>query len=383
MQGGGWPRLTLLALRSGHFVASPTLWASAHTTQFTRHGMRYLPQGRGSGELTGGGTYVSFVDPVEGDLTIVIETAGPNIGSFCNGNCNGHCMYTPASAVQTVSFRLSNVPLPNTTKALQYWRTLLQQNSSESQLFERQSDIAIVNGCVTVNVEPDSIVTLSTVRTATKAGNGELLKTIPASSPFPLPYSDRFETSRIASAGRYWSDMEGGFEIGKSGIHKGNNRIMKQTVTHPACCNFISSLDGPLPLSIIGSSVWEDIRASIAISIPSTGGYALFGARAKFAARSFFKGGLGKPSGIFAAIDEHGWQLLPSVAAAATGLSWPPAAASGCLASGAFSTPGAGVWRPVTLVLANRTLSYAIDGADFQTVTLPPGVATGEILMRP
>jgi hypothetical protein len=57
-----------------------------------------------------------------------------------------------------------------------------------------------------------------------------------------------------------------------------------------------------------------------------TGGLAVFGVRAKFHAGSFFRGGLGTPSGVFLAFDETGWQLLPSVAAAAKGLIWPPGA---------------------------------------------------------
>ena len=69
----------------------------------------------------------------------------------------------------------------------------------------------------------------------------------------------------------------------------------------------------------------ENLNASIMAAVP-TGGLAVFGVRAKFQAGSFFRGGLGTPSGVFLAFDESGWQLLPSVAAAAKGLNWPPGA---------------------------------------------------------
>ena len=46
----------------------------AHTTQFTKPGYHYLPQGSGAGHLMGGGSYVTFIDPDTKDFTIVIET---------------------------------------------------------------------------------------------------------------------------------------------------------------------------------------------------------------------------------------------------------------------------------------------------------------------
>lgn len=48
---------------------------SAHTTQFTKPGMKYLKHGSGVGMLDKGGSYVSFVDPNDpSKFTLVIET---------------------------------------------------------------------------------------------------------------------------------------------------------------------------------------------------------------------------------------------------------------------------------------------------------------------
>lgn len=58
---------------SGYYEVTTTLWAFAHTTQFTQPGWLYLALGAGSGNLTGGGTYVSLTDPSHSHLTIVIE----------------------------------------------------------------------------------------------------------------------------------------------------------------------------------------------------------------------------------------------------------------------------------------------------------------------
>jgi galactosylceramidase len=40
------------------------VYATAHVTQFTKVGWNYLAVGSGSGELPGGGYYVTIVDPV-------------------------------------------------------------------------------------------------------------------------------------------------------------------------------------------------------------------------------------------------------------------------------------------------------------------------------
>ena len=59
---------------SGHYTVAPPIWMSAHYTQFTRVGWRYLARERGSGWLDGNGTYVALMSPDGSQLTIVIET---------------------------------------------------------------------------------------------------------------------------------------------------------------------------------------------------------------------------------------------------------------------------------------------------------------------
>ena len=194
-------------------------------------------------------------------------------------------------------------------------------------------------GTISLMLELDTVYTLSTVLTATKAGGRTLH--IPPSAPFPLPYNDDFEGSRLSGPGRYWSDMDGGFEIATSASDF-QNKVLKQTVTKKACCNFIGSLDGPMPLSILGSSAWENVRASISIALPPpsspTGAEAwgVFGVRAKFSAGSFFHGGLGTPTGVFMALSQEGWALIDGIASKQP---WLPCKPPGCLDSGSFVHP--------------------------------------------
>ena len=128
------------------------------------------------------------------------------MGSFCNANCNGVCEYTAARAAQTASFALRHVKLAaGQNHSLALWRSQLGLNISEDQLFQQLPDVPIAqdNGIVTLTVVPDAVYTLSSVRTASKAGGGKrrLVQAIPKSRAFPLPYADDFEQSTPPSPG--------------------------------------------------------------------------------------------------------------------------------------------------------------------------------------
>ncbi len=102
--------------------------------------MHYLLQGRGSGPLHGGGTYVTFHDSEH--LTIVIETAGGAVSGFCDANCNGVCQLGPATATQQATFELQNLKI-SIPKELAVWRTKLGNNVSDTTSFQALAPIAV------------------------------------------------------------------------------------------------------------------------------------------------------------------------------------------------------------------------------------------------
>jgi galactosylceramidase len=368
---------------SGHFVTSPTVWASAHTTQFTWPGIRILPQDRGAGALAGGGTFVSYVDEAREQLSIVIETAGAAVAAFCAENCNGACPISAATAAQNATFVLRGLAAVPPTFALRRTRLGGAAAVDDAQLFEALPDarVRVAGGVATVTLvlEADALYTLSTVRAATKAGDAPLTLP-PASAPFPLPHRDDFDDPKrpLASPGRYWSDMEGAFELAPSATAGVGGRVLKQSVRRAACCPFIPSLNGPLPLTVLGSSAWENVEVAVSVALPvsENASFALLGIRAKFQRASFFKRGLGLPSGLFLGVDGTGVQVLQSVAAAASGLQWPCNPAH-CLAHGTFVHPGRGVWRRIELGAVNRTLSFSALDSVSGTLSLPPTVGLG------
>jgi len=291
---------------SGHFELTPTLWATAHYTQFTQPtGWRYLRQGQGSGALDSGGTYVSLVDTL-GHVTIVIEAAGGegSLSKWSSSNCNAPegLNFAPASSPQNATFALGGAAAPPT---LALWRSRFQRGArTASAVFERLPDVVVgAGGEVSLVVEPDTVYTLSTFPGATRAAPAA----VPPSAPFPLPYSDDFESLPLGRPGRFWADMHGGFQVAAGG----GGQLLRQAVPAPACCNFIQSLGGPLGVSIIGAATWRDVEASVDVDV--TSGFALVGVRAQFA-RSFFGGGLATPAGVFLAVSPAAWCFVLDVA---------------------------------------------------------------------
>eukprot|EP01050_Picozoa_sp_SAG11_P005732 SAG11_NODE_415_length_9675_cov_2.425961_2_plen_1302_part_00 len=390
---------------SGHYVVSPTLWASAHTTQFTQPGWRYLVQGSGSGALVGGGTFVSFVGGLDGDagagqplqqleVTIVVESAGPAVGPFAAGNAYV-LPYGAAVAAQNATFVLkrSNSSSSTLPASLACWRSLLGglHGTTADDIFERLPDVPVSDaGHVELEVEPDALYTLSTIRTSTKAGGPDTSTKIPPPGPFPLPYFDNFEGREPPLPARFWTDMDGAFEVSaEAGVE---NQVLRQAVPALDCCSFIGPpmpqhLDGPLAVSILGSPVWRDVTVAISVKLPvlsddhkngsaRPGGLGLLGLRAKFGAGTFFKGGMAAPTGLFLAVDCSGFQLVPAMVA--SGLRRPCKPPS-CLASGPWPVgSAAGRWHRLNLTAVGRTISWIVDGvAGSMSLYNYTSVATG------
>ena len=60
------------SIRGSGQVVPPTVWASAHTTQFVELGWKMLHSG--SGNLAAGGSYLTMVSPAGDAVSIIIET---------------------------------------------------------------------------------------------------------------------------------------------------------------------------------------------------------------------------------------------------------------------------------------------------------------------
>ena len=361
----------------GRFEVAPSLWSTAHVTQFTqRRGWRYLRQGRGSGALAGGGTFVSLVDAL-GNLTIIVEAAGAGgLSAWSSDNCNAvdGLNYVPAAAAQNATFLLVG-PLP---QVLELWRSRFQRGSrTSSDHFERQPDVVVgTDGAVTLLVEPDAVYTLSTFPGASK---GSPAAPVPPSAPFPLPFSDDFEGLPSGRPGRFWSDMHGGFQIAPRAGGAGG-QVLLQSAPANACCNFIEQLGGPLAVSIIGAATWRDVEVSIDVMLPPEGGFAFVGVRGQFA-RGFFGGGLATPAGVFLVVSASAWLLVLDVAALCGTVpvpcaAWAPCAAPNCVLQGSLPPVPANATRRLTVGALGGVTWARVDGVAL------PGAANFSLPVR-
>jgi galactosylceramidase len=225
---------------TGTFDISPPIWTSAQWMQFTQPGWKYLSTtSGGSGWLPGNGSYVTLVDPASPStgFTLILET-------FVSG---GRCPTDhPASAPQTVTFRLTGgLPAPGTSLAV--WQT------NETDMFVQLPDIVIASdGTITLSIGVDTMVTVSTVRTASK---GQPSAPIPAPGPFPFPYSDDFSDAVYPYDwfARYFADQFGSFATR-------NGSMVQVAVGNPDANAWVTDAD---PVTIIGDVNWTDTAVGI------------------------------------------------------------------------------------------------------------------------
>jgi len=218
---------TLLARSpwSGNYQVREALWGYAHYSQFTEVGWQYL--NGGSGELKGGGSFVTLKSPGS-DYSIIIETKG-------------------AKTPQAIQFQIGG---GLSTKALTVWRSNAQEQ------FTKQASISAVNGTFTIVLDPDSIYSLSTT---TGQQKGSFHNT-PLARPFPFPYSESFDEYSSAEQWgflpRYTADIAGVFEISERPDKTG--KCLRQVVpVRP-----ISWAPEWLPYTILGDDQWQDYEVS-------------------------------------------------------------------------------------------------------------------------
>ena len=116
---------------SGHYELTTPLWSTAHTTQFTQPGWKYL---KTVGHLKGGGSYVALSDG-KGSLTIIVETMTHD---------QSICIRPPLPAYtvedQAASFVLGG-SFKGKISVLNMWQTQLGSSSTDQQVFVYKGEI--------------------------------------------------------------------------------------------------------------------------------------------------------------------------------------------------------------------------------------------------
>jgi Glycosyl hydrolase family 59/Glycosyl hydrolase family 59 central domain/Domain of Unknown Function (DUF1080) len=309
---------------SGYYDVQGAIWATAHTTQFAQPGWQYIDAA--SGLLPQQGSYVSLKSPNQKDWSVVVETIDAK---------------QPQAITLAVKGTLAQA-------ALHVWET------NNSRTFEHVGDVQPVDGVFHYTVDPDSLYTFTTT-----IGQGRGSAVPPPAKPFPLPYSDDFETTRIARAPRYLSDQDGAFEVHPCQQRKG--RCLEQVITVKPTPWFPL----PDPFTLAGDAHWSDYRIAVDFLFTGDGPVTLMG---RIDNADVFKDAKAPwPSGYVFSLDPSGtWRLATAVYKTPTR----------DLAKGSAPLLKS-KWHHAELAFQRETISVSLDGtilADAKDNSHPKGM---------
>lgn len=219
---------------SGHYEIQPALWAIAHTTQFTKPGWRYVDAS--CVLFPGGGSSVALRSPDGSDWSLIAETMD-------------------SKAAETLAVRISGA-LKN--KTLNVWRT------TENSQFQRLAPITPAGGSFSLILDTGAIYSLTSTPWGMKGLPAHI---VPPASDIPLPYSEDFEGTAIGRAPKYFSDLNGAFEVVKSpdGGKCLHQVIRERGIEWPLA-------EQPEPRTVIGARLWSNYEVSSDIRLE--GGWA-------------------------------------------------------------------------------------------------------------
>ncbi len=225
---------------SGSYTVSPTIWLHAHYGQFVQPGWKYLHvPGGGSGYLNvagmplHAGTYVTLVPPQgQSGMTVVVETLADR-----------SCLRRNLSNYDITLTTGGGLPGPGTV--LHVWL------STQTALFVQQPSITIgPDSTFRITIEPDAMITVSTVSTAVHGSFPD--SPIPAAAPWALPYNDSFDASAYPydSMAHFFADQAGSWAVR-------NGTLQQVSGGQP-----IAWAPNGDPLSIVGDDDWIDYAVS-------------------------------------------------------------------------------------------------------------------------
>jgi len=125
-------------------------------------------------------------------------------------------------------------------------------NPPDDQLMQKLQKLHVArDNTVRLTVKPEELYTLTTLK---NGGKGSAKS--PPATPFPIPFTQKFDEEEISSPPRIWYDQMGAWEIQTSpyGDEKSHGRVMRQVVpVWPACwgysCTGPTSYFGPSELT--------------------------------------------------------------------------------------------------------------------------------------
>lgn len=308
---------------SGHYDIGKTSWISAHTSQFTQPGWRYLDSASGYlGGSNTNGSYVSLRSASNANYTSVIETMD-------------------AAAAQTATFTITG---GLSTGQVHVWATNVKSDNP-AHWFSRQPDITPSGGSYTLTLQPGYVYTVTTTLPAGPKGTA----TSPAAAPLNLPYADGFNTPATTNSPKYFSDMNGAFQAATCGAGRTGTCLRQMTPMSP-----IRWTDEvySAPYTIMGDGTWSNYTVSVDTLLEQAGTVELLG---RVMRQHQNNNGLNAYH--LRVADTGAWSIIK------TDLKW----ATTTLASGTTTALGTNRWHTLALSMQGNTITARIDGVQVGT----------------
>jgi O-glycosyl hydrolase len=308
---------------SGTYQVGKSIWVTAHTTQFTQPGWRYLDSATGYlGGVRNNGSYVALKSPNGRDYSTIVET-------------------TKATTAQTATF---NVTGGLSTGTVHVWATNLN-SSNPANFFVHTTDVTPVGGSYTLTLQPGYVYSITTT-----TGQGKGITTPPADRGIALPYRENFDSYPTGSLVKYFADVAGGFDTSTCAAGRAG-RCLRQQIN-------IAPIEWPLgssspPVTVAGDPAWSNYQVSVDALLEQSGSLDLIG---RSNGVSQFGGG---SPGYHLRITSAGrWSLFRQ----------DDNARDTVLASGSRAI-GVNTWHTLALNLNGANIQATIDGTAVASVT--------------
>jgi hypothetical protein len=336
---------------SGQYSVNAMAWAIAHFTQFVwppnsgnPGGWKYIDSA--SGFLQGNradGSYVSLLRSQRDGFSTIIETTSGVTGD------------------QTVKVNITGGAAGLSAKTVHVWASDFDfSTDSPSTWFVQQPDITPVNGSFTLTVKPGYVYSLTTT-----TGQGKVVPSSPAATPFPLPYTD--ELSGGGNATGYDDEppllaaQDGSFELAPCAVPDAGATTctVQQARSTPVFWHTTGASPQRFPYAMLGSASWTDYTVAAEVLLTQPGTTAGVIGRLSQVVNS---GQAGAFAGYLFDVGSTGaWRLLRD-----SPTPGPPAV----LASGTLDPPpGTGSWHRVALRMAGPALTASVDGRTVAAVS--------------
>jgi hypothetical protein len=318
---------------SGWFDVGKQLWSTAHTTQVTQPGWKYIDAASGyfAGNRTNG-SYVSYQAPDHSAYSLVAETLD-------------------ATASRAISVSVAG-GLP-TGSTVHVWASNFSSNNP-ADYFVRQADILPSSGAWTATLQPGYVYSFTTTNTA---GHGT--QASPPQASLSLPYADSFDADPAGREPIYLSQQQGAFETVACGGGRAGQCVRQMAPRTP-----IEWDSGANPYTLLGDLGWRNYTVSADAMFEQAGAVQVMGRVGT--QRGFAVSGI---NAYYLQVANTGaWSIVKNDTTGTLST----------LTSGTHAALGLSTWHHLSVSFSGSTITAAIDGTNVGTAT-DSSYAAGQI----